>query len=49
MHSYVGTVLSHDKLLADGIHPPDNGDKSSEDSVWLPMWWGNIKLVTQVG
>ena len=41
LHSYVGTILNHDTLL-ESQHPSSrNGGKSSEDSVWLPMWCGN--------
>ena len=31
---YNGTILSHDKLLAQQHPPSRNGDKSSEDGVW---------------
>ena len=36
-HSYVGTTFSHAEK-----HPPSrNGDKPSEDSLWLHTWQGD--------
>ena len=43
----IGDYLSHDKLLAQ-LHPlPRNGEKSSEDGVWMPMWRNNNKTRTR--
>ena len=41
LHSYVGTAFGDDKLLAEQHLSSRNGDKSSEDGVWLSMWHGN--------
>ena len=35
LHGYVGTIFSYDKLLAEQHPPSRNGDKSSDDGVWL--------------
>ena len=37
----MGTAFGDDKLLAEQHLSFRNGDKSSEDGVWLPMWHGN--------
>ena len=42
LHSYVATVFSHDKVLAYQHPPSRNGDHSSKDCMWLPMWQGNF-------
>ena len=43
LYSYVGTVFSHDKeapCFNNSIHLPQMEKKNStEDGVWLPMWW----------
>lgn len=36
LHSNVGTIFSHDNLFAQQPLLSRNGDKSSEDSVWMP-------------
>ena len=37
LHSYVGTVFRHDKLLALQHQLSRNADESLEDSMWLPI------------
>ena len=49
MHSIVmwGTSSAMTSSLHNSIHPPENGNKSSEDGMWLPMWWDNKKSHTR--
>ena len=36
LHSYAGTVFSHDTFLASQHPLSTNGDKFSKDGMWLP-------------
>ena len=40
-HTYAGAVFIYGELFAQQHPPSRNGDKSSEDDVWHPMWFGN--------
>ena len=43
----IGDYLSHDKLFARQHPPPWNGEKSSEDDVWMPIWRRTNKTRTR--
>ena len=47
-HSYMWTICRHDSPLAYQHPPSTEGDKSSEDGVWLPMWRGKEEVTHAV-